>query len=144
MDYSGGSETSLLGGVEIVQLRTNAEAVGTGTVDIKILDIGRNDVTFSCLFDKSNVWCCYVAMLETEHLEFVKQNYHMAGYNSFEECLISMIPDLSHDSMRQFLEPQESYKWEYLNYSTSYTMCAKVVDMNNGATLVMVEPFTTK
>jgi hypothetical protein len=144
MDYSGGSETSLLGGVEIVQLRTNAEAVGTGTVDIKILDIGRNDVTFSCLFDKSNVWCCYVAMLETEHLEFVKQNYHMAGYNSFEECLISMIPDLSHDSMRQFLEPQESYKWEYLNYSTSYTMCVKVVDMNNGATLVMAEPFTTK
>lgn len=143
-DYSGGSETSLLGGVEIVQLRTNAETVGTGTVDINILEIGRNDVTFSCLFDTSNVWCCYVAMLETEHLEFVKQNYHVAGYNSFEECLISMIPDLSHDSMRQFLEPQESYKWEYIKYSTSYTICVKVVDMNNGSTLVMVDPFTTK
>lgn len=143
MDYSEGSETSLLGGVEIVQIRTNAEVAGTGSADIEILEIGRNDVTFSCLFDKSNVWCCYVAILETANLEDARGMYQQWGYSSFEECLISLIPDLSPEFKRQFLEPQQSYKWENLKYNTSYTLCAKVVDMNNGATLIMTEPFTT-
>ena len=143
MDYSEGSETSLLGGVEIVQIRTNAEVAGTGSADIEILEIGRNDVTFSCLFDKSNVWCCYVAILETANLEEARGMYQQWGYSSFEECLISLIPDLSPEFKRQFLEPQQSYKWENLKYNTSYTLCAKVVDMANGATLIMTEPFTT-
>ena len=143
MDYSEGSETSLLGGVEVVQIRTNAEVAGTGSADIEILEIGRNDVTFSCLFDTSNVWCCYVAILETANLEEARGRYQQWGYSSFEECLISLIPDLSPEFKRQFLEPQQSYKWENLKYNTSYTLCAKVVDMNNGATLVMTEPFTT-
>ena len=143
MDYSEGSETSLLGGVEIVQIRTNAEAAGTGSADIEILEIGRNDVTFSCLFDTSNVWCCYVAILETANLEDARGMYQQWGYSSFEECLISLIPDLSPEFKRQFLEPQQSYKWENLKYNTSYTLCAKVVDMANGATLIMTEPFTT-
>jgi hypothetical protein len=36
MDYSEGQENSLLGGVEIVQVRTEAEAAGTGTVKVNI------------------------------------------------------------------------------------------------------------
>ena len=144
MDYSEGQENNLLGGVEIVQVRTKAEEAGTGTADIEILEIGRNDVTFSCLFDTSNVWCCYVAILETANLEDARGMYQQWGYSSFEECLISLIPDLSPEFKRQFLEPQQSYKWENLKYNTSYTLCAKVVDINNGATLIMTEPFTTK
>jgi hypothetical protein len=89
------------------------------------------------------VWCCYVAILETANLEDASKMYEQWGYTSFEECLISLIPDLSPEFKRQFLEPQQSYKWEGLKYNTSYTICAKVVDMNNGATLVMTEPFTT-
>ena len=68
----------------------------------------------------------------------------MAGYSSYEEGMLSLIPGLSHDFMRQFLESQYNYKWEYLNYNTSYTMCIKVIDMNNGATFIELEPFTTK
>ena len=68
----------------------------------------------------------------------------MAGYDSYEECMLSLIPALSHDSMRQFLESQVDYRWEYLKYNTSYTMCIKVVDMDNGANFIELEPFTTK
>ena len=143
MDYSEGQENSLLGGVEIVQIRTKAEAAGTATATIKVLEVGRNDATISCLFG-DDVWCCYVAMMETANLDDVRELYPEAGYNSFDECMLSLIPGLSHDFMRQFLEPQESYKWEALKYSTSYTICAKVVDMNNGATLIITEPFTTR
>ena len=143
MDYSEGQENSLLGGVEIVQIRTKAEAAGTATATIEVLEVGRNDATISCLFG-DDVWCCYVAMMETANLDDVRELYPQAGYNSFDECMLSLIPGLSHDFMRQFLEPQESYKWEALKYSTSYTICAKVVDMNNGATLIITEPFTTR
>jgi hypothetical protein len=58
--------------------------------------------------------------------------------------MLSLIQGLSHSSMRQFLEPQYDYKWDYLNYDTSYTMCIKVVDQNNAASYVECEPFTTK
>ncbi len=144
MDYSDGQENSLLGGVEIVQVRTNAEAEGTGSVDMSIKEIGVNDVTFDCLFDQ-DVWCCYVAMMETENLQEIKDGkYAMAGYESYEACMLSLIPSLSHDFMRQFLESQYDYKWDGLKYSTSYTPCIKVVDMNNGAKYVELEPFTTK
>jgi hypothetical protein len=144
MDYSDGQENSLLGGVEIVQLRTNAEGEGTATADVTIKDIGVNDVTFDCVFG-DDVWCCYVAMMETANLQEIKDGkYALAGYESYEECMLSLIPSLSHDNMRQFLEPQYDYKWDYLNYGTSYTMCIKVVDMNNGAKYIELDPFTTK
>lgn len=143
MDYSEGQENSLLGGVEIVQVRTTEESAGTGTVDVTMKEINVNDVVFDCVFG-DNVWCCYVAMMETANLQEIKDGkYALAGYSSFEECMLSLIPALSYDSMRQFLTSQYDYKWDYLNYGTSYTMCIKVVDMNNGATYIECEPFTT-
>lgn len=144
MDYSEGQENNLLGGVEIVQIHTEAEAAGQGTVEVDIKEINSNDVVFDCTFG-DDVWCCYVAMLETADLQEIKDGkYAMAGYATYEECMLSLIPSLSHDSMRQFLESQVGYKWEYLKYSTSYTMCIKVVDMNNGVSFIELEPFTTK
>lgn len=144
MDYSEGQENSLLGGVEVVQVHTNAEAAGTGSVDMTIKEIGVNDITLDCIFG-DDVWCCYVAMMETSNLQEVKDGkYAMAGYDSFEECMLSLIPGLSHDFMRQFLTSQYDYKWEGLKYGTSYTPCIKVVDMNNGARYIELEPFTTK
>ncbi len=144
MDYSEGQENSLLGGVEVVQIRTNAEAEGTGTVDMTITDVGVNDITFDCIFG-DDVWCCYVAMMETSNLQEIKDGkYAMAGYASYEECMLSLVPGLSHDFMRQFLESQYDYKWDGLKYGTSYTPCIKVVDMNNGAKYIELEPFTTK
>jgi hypothetical protein len=144
MDYSEGQENSLLGGVQIVQVRTEAEAEGTGNVEVNIKEVNKNDIVFDCIFD-DNVWCCYVAMMETSNLQEIKDGkYAMAGYSSYEECMLSLIPALSHDSMRQFLSTEYDYKWDYLNYRTSYTMCIKVVDMNNGATYIECEPFTTK
>ena len=143
MDYSEGQENSLLGGVEVVQVHTNAEAAGTGSVDMTIKEIGVNDVTIDCIFG-DDVWCCYVAMMETSNLQEVKDGkYAMVGYSSYEECMLSLIPGLSHDFMRQFLESQYDYTFDGLKYSTSYTPCIKVVDMNNGAKYVELEPFTT-
>ena len=144
MDYSEGKENSLLGGVEIVEVRTKGEAEGAGYADIKVLEIGRNEITLSCLFDE-NVWCCYVAILETENLDYVRENYNTppANYASFEECLLSLIPGLSHDFMRQFIEPQQNYRWDGLKYNTSYTICTKVMDMNGGVQLIVGESFKT-
>ena len=144
MDYSDGQENSLLGGVEIVQVRTNAEAAGTGSVDLTIKEIGQNTVTLDCVFG-DNVWCCYVAMLETSNLEEIKDGkYALAGYDSYEECMLSLVPGLSHDFMRQFMSSQYGYVWDGLKYGTSYTPCIKVVDMNNGAKFIELDPFTTK
>ena len=145
MDYSeAGNEYDLLGGVEIAQLRTEAEAAGTGTVDIVIKEVNVNDIVFDCTLNEG-VWCCYVAILETEVLDEIKAGrYQTIGYNSYEECMSSLIPTLSDDSMRQFMTSQLDYKWNYLNYNTNYTMCVKVVDMNNGANYFELEPFTTK
>jgi hypothetical protein len=143
MDYSEGDENSLLGGVEVVQIRTNAEAEGTGSVDMTVKEVGVNDVIFDCIFGE-DVWCCYVAMMETNNLQEIKDGkYAMAGYDSYEECMLSLVPGLSHDFMRQFLESQYDYKWDGLKYDTSYTPCIKVVDMNNGAKYIELEPFTT-
>lgn len=143
MDYSEGDENSLLGGVEVVQIRTNAEAEGTGSVDMTVKEVGVNEVIFDCIFGE-DVWCCYVAMMETDNLQEIKDGkYAMAGYDSYEECMLSLVPGLSHDFMRQFLESQYDYKWDGLKYGTSYTPCIKVVDMNNGAKYIELEPFTT-
>ena len=143
MDYSEGKENVLLGGVEVVQVRTKAESVGSGRVDVTMKQINVNDVVFDCVFG-DNIWCCYVAMMKTADLQEIKDGkYLLAGYETFEECMLSLIPGLSYDSMRQFLTSQYDYKWDYLNYGTSYTMCIKVVDMNNGATYIECEPFTT-
>lgn len=144
MDYSEGQENNLLGGVEIVQIHTEAEAAGKGTVEVDIKEVNANDIVFDCTLG-DGVWCCYVAMMETANLQEIKDGkYAMAGYESYEECMLSLIPGLSHDSMRQFLESQVGYKWEYLKYGTSYTMCIKVVDMDNGVSFIELEPFTTK
>lgn len=143
MDYSEGQENVLLGGVEIVQIHTEAEAAGTGTVDIDIKEVNKNDILFDCTLGE-NVWCCYVAMMETENLEEIKAGkYAIAGYETFEECMLSLIPSLAHDSMRQFLESQVDYRWEYLKYNTSYTLCVKVEDMNKGVSYMEFGPFTT-
>jgi hypothetical protein len=144
MDYSDGQENSLLSGVEIVQLRTDAEAAGSGNVDVTIKDINANDIIFDCVFDE-NVWCCYVAIMKTADLQEIKDGkYALAGYESYEACMLSLIPGLSHDFMRQFLESQYDYKWDYLNYGTSYTMCIKVEDMDGGVSFIELEPFSTK
>ena len=143
MDYSEGQENSLLGGVEIVQVRTKAEAEGTGSVDVIIKDVGVTDVTFDCIFG-DDVWCCYVAMMETANLQEIKDGKYIGYYDSYEQCMLSLIPGLSHESMRQFLGSQYDYKWDYLKYGTSYTICIKVVDMNNGAKYIELAPFTTK
>ena len=144
MDTSEGQENSLLGGVEIVQVRTEDPAAGTGSVDINIKEINSNNVTFDCIFDE-NVWCCYVAILPTQRIEEIKSGeYAQVGFSSYEECMIAFIPALSHDSKRQFMATTYDYKWEYLNYNTSYTMCVLVEDMNKGVTFFEVEPFTTK
>ncbi len=144
MDTSEGQENSLLGGVEIVQIRTEEPAAGTGSVDINIKEINSNNVTFDCIFGE-NVWCCYVAILPTQRIEEIKSGeYAQVGFSSYEECMIAFIPALSHDSKRQFMATTYDYKWEYLNYNTSYTMCVLVEDMNKGVTFFEVEPFTTK
>lgn len=144
MDYSEGQENNLLGGVEVVQIHTKAEAAGEGTVEVDIKEINTNDIVFDCTLG-DDVWCCYVAMMETANLQEIKDGkYALAGYDSYEECMLSLIPGLSHDSMRQFLESQVDYKWDYLKYSTSYTMCIKVVDMDNGVSYIELEPFSTK
>ena len=144
MDTSEGQENSLLGGVEIVQVRTEEPAAGTGSVDINIKAINSNNVTFDCIFGE-NVWCCYVAILPTQRIEEIKSGeYAQVGFSSYEECMIAFIPALSHDSKRQFMATTYDYKWEYLNYNTSYTMCVLVEDMNKGVTFFEVEPFTTK
>ena len=143
MDYSEGQENSLLGGVEIVEVHTEAEAAGTGNVEVTMKEINPNDIVFDCVLD-SNTWCCYIALMETENLQEIKDGkYALVGYESYEECMLSLIPGLSHDSMRQFLQSQYDYKWEYLNYGTSYTMCIKVEDMNKGVRFIELEPFTT-
>lgn len=143
MDYDGGQENNLLGGVEIVQVRTEAEAAGTGSVDINIKEVNHNDVVFDCILG-DNVWGCYVAMMETANLQEIKDGkYAMAGYTSYEECMLSLIPGLSHDFKRQFLESTYDYKWEYLKYNTSYTICVKVEDMDGGVSFIELEPFTT-
>jgi hypothetical protein len=109
-----------------------------------IKEVGVNDIIFDCIFGE-NVWCCYVAMMETENLQEIKDGkYAMAGYDSYEECMLSLVPGLSHDFMRQFLESQYDYKWDGLKYGTSYTPCIKVVDMDNGAKYIELDPFTTK
>lgn len=144
MDTSEGQENSLLGGVEIVQVRTEEPAAGTGSVDINIKEINSNNVTFDCIFGE-NVWCCYVAILPTQRIEEIKSGeYAQVGFSSYEECMIAFIPALSHDSKRQFMATTYDYKWEYLNYNTSYTMCVLVEDMDKGVTFFEVEPFTTK
>lgn len=144
MDYSEGQENNLLGGVEVVQIRTEAQEAGTGTVDINIKEINANDIVFDCTLG-DDVWCCYVAMMETVDLDEIKAGkYALAGYDSFEECMLSLIPGLSHDYMRQFIEPQVDYRWEHLKYGTSYTMCVKVEDMDKRVSYIELEPFTTK
>ena len=141
MDYSEGRENSLLSGVEIVEITTPAEAAGTGEVDFSIKEIGVNEVTLSCLFG-SDVWCCYVAMLESEMVENARQNYSMY-YDTFEDCMLSLIPGLSYSSMRQFIQPEENYVWDALNYDTYYTPCIKVVDQSGGVSLVICDEFKT-
>ena len=141
MDYSEGRENSLLSGVEIVEITTPTEAAGTGEVDFEIKEIGVNEVTLSCTFG-SDVWCCYVAMLESEMVENARQNYSMY-YNTFEECMLSLIPGLSYSSMRQFIQPVENYVWDALNYDTYYTPCIKVVDQSGGVSLVICDEFKT-
>ena len=143
MDYSEGKENSLLGGVEIVEVRTKAESVGNGTVAITMKQINVNDVVFDCVFG-DNVWCCYVAMLETEyHLGDIKAGSWKQFYSSYEDCMLSLVPDLSPEFKRQFMSSQYDYKWENIKYNTSYTMCIKVIDNNGGATYQEYGPFTT-
>ena len=143
MDYSEGQESTLLGGVEVVQVRTKAESEGNGTVAVTMKEINVNDVVFDCVFG-DNVWSCYAAMLETANVEEVKAGaYVQFGYNSYEECMLSLVPDLSPEFKRQFMSSQYDYKWENLKYGTSYTLCIKVLDNNGGATYQEYGPFTT-
>lgn len=143
MDYSDGQENSLLGGVEMVQIRTEAPQAGTGTADITIKEIHANDIVFDCVLS-DDVWCCYVALLESSNIVPIEEGAYVAGgYSSFEECMLSLIPDLSYDSMRQIMQTTYDYKWEGVKYGTEYKMYAVVEDMNKGRTFFEVETFTT-
>ena len=143
MDTSDGQENSLLSGVEIVQVRTKDAEVGTGSVDINIKEINSCDVVFDCILG-DNVWCAYISILPTKRIEEVKSGeYADIGFSSYEDCMIALIPALAPDSKRQFLETTYDYQWNYLNYNTSYTICAVVEDMNKGYTFFEFEPFTT-
>lgn len=144
MDYSEGQENVLLGGVEVVQVRTKADEAGNATVDLTIKEVNVNDVVFDCVFG-DDVWCCYVAMMETENLQEIKDGkYLTAGYETFEECMLSLIPGLSHDFKRQFMTSQYDYKFDGLKYNTSYTLCVKAEDMQGRVTYKEYDPFVTK
>ena len=144
MDYSEGKENVLLGGVEVVQVRTKADEAGDATVDVTIKEVNVNDVVFDCVFG-DDVWCCYVAMMETENLQEIKDGkYLVAGYETFEECMLSLIPGLSHDFKRQFLTSQYDYKFDGLKYNTSYTLCVKAEDMQGRVSYKEYGPFVTE
>ena len=68
----------------------------------------------------------------------------MGGYNSFEECMLSLVPGLSYDFMRQIMTTTYDYKWQNVKYGTEYKMYAVVEDMNKGRTFSHVATFTTK
>ena len=143
MDYSEGQENSLLGGVEMVQIRTEAPQQGTGSADITIKEINANDFVFDCVLG-DDVWCCYLAVLESATINDIENGgYVMGGYSSFEECMLSLVPGLSHDFMRQIMQTTYDYKWEGVKYGTEYKMYAVVEDMNKGRTFFEVETFTT-
>ena len=143
MDYSEGKENVLLSGVEIKQIRTNAPTVGSGSAEITIKEINKNDVVFDCVLGE-NTWCCYVALLEYNLIKDKEQGgYAEGGYASFEECLISLIPGLSYDFKRQFIETTYDYKWQNIKYDTEYRMYAVIEDMNKGVTFKEVASFTT-
>ena len=57
--------------------------------------------------------------------------------------MLSLIPSLSYSSMRQFIQPEENYVWDALNYDTYYTPCIKVVDQSGGVSLVICDEFKT-
>ena len=144
MDYSEGQENSLLGGVEFVQIRTEAPKAGTGTADITIKEINANDFTFDCVLG-DDVWCCYIAVLESATINDIENGgYVMGGYNSFEECMLSLVPGLSYDFMRQIMSTTYDYKWQNVKYGTEYKMYAVVEDMNKGRTFSHIATFTTK
>ena len=145
MDYSEGKENVLLGGVEVVQIRTKASELGTSMADINVKEVNVNDVVFDCVMSE-DLWCCYVAMLETDyHLGDVKAgSWKELGFSSYEECMITFVSSLSYSSMRQFLTTTYDYKFDGLKYGTSYTMCVKTEDMQGRVTYKEYGPFVTQ
>ena len=144
MDYSEGQENSLLGGVEMVQIRTEAPQQGTGSADITIKEINANDFVFDCVLG-DDVWCCYLAVLESATINDIENGgYVMGGYSSFEECMLSLVPGLSYDFMRQIMQTTYDYKWTNVKYNTEYKMYAVVEDMNKGRSFFHVATFKTK
>lgn len=143
MDYSEGKENSLLGGVEMVQIRTEAPQTGSASAEISVKEIHLNDVVFDCVLS-DDAWCCYIALLESSMIDPIAEGgYAQGGYNSFEECMISLVPDLSYDFMRQIIQTTYDYRWEGIKYGTEYKMYAVVEDMNKGRTFFEVATFTT-
>ena len=143
MDYSEGQENSLLGGVEFVQIRTEAPKAGTGTADITIKEINPNDFVFDCVLG-DNVWCCYVALLESATINEIEDGGYVAGgFSSFEECMLSLVPGLTYDFMRQIVQTTYDYRWNNIKYGTEYKMYAVVEDMNKGRSFFHVDTFTT-
>ena len=131
-------------GYDFESVNDETDVAVIGTVDIDIKEINRNNVVFDCILGE-NILSCYVAMMETANLQEIKYGkYAIAGYATYEECMLSLIPALSSDFKRQFMESTYDYKWDFLNAYTSYTMCAVVEDINKGLTFIEMEPFTTK
>ena len=131
-------------GYDFESVNDETDVAVIGTVDIDIKEINRNNVVFDCILGE-NILSCYVAMMETANLQEIKYGkYAIAGYATYEECMLSLIPALSQDFKRQFMESTYDYKWDFLNANTSYTMCAVVKDINKGFTFIEMEPFTTK
>ena len=131
-------------GYDFESVNDETDVAVIGTVDIDIKEINRNNVVFDCILGE-NILSCYVAMMETANLQEIKYGmYAIAGYATYEECMLSLIPALSQDFKRQFMESTYDYKWDFLNANTSYTMCAVIKDINKGFTFIEMEPFTTK
>ena len=131
-------------GYDFESVNDETDVAVIGTVDIDIKEINRNNVVFDCILGE-NILSCYVAMMETANLQEIKYGkYAIAGYATYEECMLSLIPALSQDFKHQFMESTYDYKWDFLNANTSYTMCAVVKDINKGLTFIEMEPFTTK
>lgn len=142
MDYKEGQEYVMLGGVEMEQIRTKPDAISSAEAEVEITNVGVTTVTLSCNFG-SDVFCCWVAMMETANLEDARMNYAQFGYKTFDECLLSLIPGLSPEFKRQFIEPTTNYVWENLKYDTSYTPCVMVVDKNDAKKLIILDAIKT-
>ena len=130
-------------GVEIIEVKTEPMAAGTGVVDVEITNIGANDVTFYCTMGEG-VSKYLVTIYREDQVEDARQNwsdYTSYGINSFEDMMYLLITTASTPRARTFYESTE-VNWGDLWYATPHYICIMVEDANGGASLIL-EPFET-